>query len=320
MEEGTAPSVAVIIPCYKVRRHILSVVEGIGEQAFRIYIVDDACPEGSGRYVAEHINSSRVEVIYHEENRGVGGATLTGFARAAKDGAEILVKIDGDGQMDPAILHRFTIPIEEGRADYTKGNRFHNPQNIKGMPLMRIVGNAALSFLSKLSSGYWNLFDPTNGYIAIHRDVFSLLTSEKIHQRYFFESDMLFRLNLVRAMVVDVPMNDSYGEEKSNLNILREIPVFLINHLRNFIKRIFYNYYLRDFNIASLELLLGIGFFSFGVWFGITRWIEYIRQGTNAPSGTVMLAALPVILGSQLILSFINYDVQSTPNRPLSNR
>lgn len=315
-----APVVAVIIPCYKVKSHILSVIEGIREDVHRIYVVDDGCPEGSGRHVAEHTRAPRVEVIYHEQNQGVGAATLTGFARAADDGADILVKIDGDGQMDPAILRRFTAPLAEGRADYAKGNRFYHPADVREMPLGRIVGNLALSFFSKLSSGYWNLFDPTNGYIAIHRDAFALLPRNKIAPRYFFESDMLFHLSLLRALVVDIPMHGRYGGETSNMTVYRQILPFLLRHLGNSLRRIFYNYYLRDFNIASLELLLGLALFCFGGWFGITQWIDHSRQGITASSGTVMLAALPVILGFQLLLSFVNYDVRSMPTRPLNDR
>ena len=320
MSANAAPVIAAVIPCYRVKRHILSVIEAIGAEVDRIYVVDDACPEGSGRHVAEQLASPRLEVIYHPENRGVGAATLTGFSRAVADGADILVKVDGDGQMDPAILNRFTAPLLSGAADYAKGNRFYNPADIKEMPLGRIGGNAVLSFLSKLSSGYWNLFDPTNGYVAIHRSVFDLLPSEKIAPRYLFESDMLFHLSLLRALVVDVPMPARYGTEKSNMAACRQIPIFLLRHLGNAIKRIFYNYYLRDFNVASLELLCGLALFCFGGWFGVTEWIEHSRQAITASSGTVMLAALPVILGFQLLLSFINYDVRSVPTRPLNDR
>ena len=309
---------AIVIPSYRVRDHILNVLSGIGDQNAKIYVVDDACPEETGRFVEENLQDPRVHVLFHEKNQGVGAATLTGFGQAARDGADILVKMDGDGQMDPGLIPQIVDPVRSGRADYAKGNKFYDPSSLRQMPGIRIIGNAALSFLSKLSSGYWNIFDPTNGYVAIHRSVLELLPVEKISRRYFFESDMLFRLNLIRALVVDVPMRDRYGDEVSNMAVPRQIPIFLFKHLRNLMKRIVYNYYLRNFSVASVELVLGLGLMLFGSVFGIQQWVIHVRQDLLASSGTVMLAALPVIIGTQLLLSFVNYDVQSTPTHPIS--
>ena len=222
-----SPRVAVIIPCYKVAAHIAAVIEGIGPEVDAIYCVDDACPEGSGKLVEKQISDKRVKVVYHDENQGVGGAALTGYRRALEDGHDVLVKIDGDGQMDPALIPQFVYPIAVGEADYTKGNRFFNLENVQGMPLVRLIGNGALSFLTKLSSGYWNIFDPTNGYTAMHRSVGELIVQRKIDKRYFFETDMLLNLYLLRAVVQDVPMAAVYGQEKSNLSVRRVIFPFL---------------------------------------------------------------------------------------------
>src|SRR6266542_5528829 len=205
------PRVAVVIPCYRVVPAILEVLRGIGTEAHRIYCVDDACPEGSGRFIEEHCKDTRVKVVRHENNRGVGGASVTGFRLALQDGANIVVKLDGDGQMDPSLLPRFLRPILLGRADYCKGNRFFSLESVQSMPPLRLLGNALLSFVTKLSSGYWNTFDPTNGYIAVHARVLAEIPLEKIHCRYFFESDMLFRLNTIGAVVEDVPMKAKYG-------------------------------------------------------------------------------------------------------------
>lgn len=125
---------------------------------------------GSGEYVKAHCTDPRVTVVKHEKNKGVGGAVMTGYRAAIADGAKVIVKIDGDGQMDPSLLREFVMPILGGEADYTKGNRFYDLSNISRMPAMRLFGNAGLSFLAKLSTGYWNIFDPTNGYTAIHAD------------------------------------------------------------------------------------------------------------------------------------------------------
>ena len=170
--------------------------------------------------------------------------------------------------------------------------------------------------MTKLSSGYWDLFDPTNGYTAIHADVARHLPFEKISRRYFFETDMLFRLNTLRAVVVDVPMDAKYGDEVSNLKISKIVGEFLFKHVRNFSKRIFYNYYLRDMSLASIELPLGLVLLISGGSFGVYHWINSIQEGVTTPAGTVMLAALPILMGTQLILAFLGYDIANVPRRP----
>lgn len=312
--------VAAVIPCYKVSRHILAVLQSIGDECSRIYVVDDCCPERSGRLVERECKDPRVRVLYNPENLGVGGAVMTGYRQAVADGATVIVKLDGDGQMDPRLLSHFVIPILAGRADYTKGNRFYDLANIKQMPGTRIFGNAMLSFLAKLSTGYWNIFDPTNGYTAIHAKVASHLPLDKISQRYFFETDILFRLNTVRAVVLDIPMDAQYGDEVSNLKISKIIGEFLYKHVRNFSKRIFYNYFLRDFSMASLELVFGILFTLFSLIFGTYHWILSARQGIPATTGTVMLAALPFLLGMQYLLAFLSFDTNSIPRDVLHPR
>jgi dolichol-phosphate mannosyltransferase len=308
--------VAVVIPCYKVTRHIQEVIAGIGAVAQQIYVVDDACPEGSGKFVEENVNDPRVQVLFCPENQGVGGAVMTGYRAAIAGGADVIVKLDGDGQMDPALIPDFILPIITGEADYTKGNRFYDLEEIRAMPRVRLFGNAVLSLMAKLSTGYWDLFDPTNGYTAIHADVARHLPLAKISKRYFFETDILFRLNTLRAVVVDVPMSAKYGEEVSNLKISKIIGEFMFKHVRNFFKRIFYNYYLRDMSLASLELPLGLLLLLFGTGFGGYNWYESAHANAVTPAGTVMLAALPILMGMQLVLAFLGNDIGSVPHRP----
>ncbi|MBG1233590.1 glycosyltransferase family 2 protein [Aestuariivirga litoralis] len=310
------PRIAVAIPCYRVKGHVLSVIEKIGPEVHCIYVVDDCCPENSGRYVEENCRDTRVQIIYNAVNQGVGGATLVGMQAAAAQDADVIVKIDGDGQMDPAHILSFTDVILAGEADYAKGNRFFEPEGVATMPTLRLLGNASLSFFTKLSTGYWQTFDPTNGYIAIHASLIDELPLQKIAKRYFFESDLLFRLALIGARVVDVPMRGHYGDETSGLKPLNEIPRFAISHLRNTYKRIVYNYFLRNFSVASVELVLGLIALVFGVVFGLFNWNHY----RVATAGTVMLAALPIILGVQFLLAFLNYDIQSTPAQALHPR
>jgi glycosyltransferase involved in cell wall biosynthesis len=236
------------------------------------------------------------------------------------NGADVIVKIDGDGQMDPALLPAFIEPILAGQADYTKGNRFFDLENINRMPIIRIVGNAALSLLSKLSTGYWDIFDPTNGYTAIHSDVARRLPFERISQRYFFESDILFRLNTLRAVVFDIPMDARYEDEVSNLRVGRALFDFASKHTRNFLKRIFYNFFLRDMSLASLELVAGSVLMIAGLAYGTASWFQSAHTGDPTPAGTVMLAALPMLVGLQFILAFLSYDIASVPRRPIHRR
>lgn len=309
--------VAVVIPSYRVKPHILDVISSIGPEVWRIYVVDDNCPDKSGDHVKENCNDTRVVIIRHPVNQGVGGAVMTGYRAAIEDGVEVIVKIDGDGQMDPSLLSDFINPILMGEADYTKGNRFFDLEEIRAMPKIRLFGNAALSFMTKLSSGYWNIFDPTNGYTAIHTDVARRLPFRKISLRYFFETDMLFRLNTLRAVVLDIPMAAKYQDEISNLKISSVISEFLIKHFKNLVKRIFYNYYLRDMSLASIELPIGIGLLSFGSVFGAYHWLHSVQINQYTSAGTVMLSAMPIIIGLQLILAFLAYDIASVPRRTL---
>lgn len=309
--------VAVIIPSYKVVNHILSVIDEICGLVWRIYVIDDACPEGSGALVEQQCTDPRVSVIRHERNKGVGGAVMTGYRAAVEDGATVIVKVDGDGQMDPSLIPEFVMPIISGDADYTKGNRFYDLGNIGRMPAVRIFGNAVLSLMSKLSTGYWDIFDPTNGYTAIHADVVRRLPLERISERYFFETDMLFRLGTFRAVVVDIPMDAVYGEEVSNLKISKIMGEFLTKHIRNFGKRIFYNYFLRDVSLASIELVVGLLVMSFGIIFGGYHWYDSSRLDISTPVGTVMVAALSFLTGLQLLLAFIGSDIASVPIRPV---
>ena len=313
-------TIAVVIPSYRVTRHIIGVIAGIGPEVARIYVVDDRCPDASGAFVRANCSDPRVTVLEHAENQGVGGAVMTGYRAAIADGARVIVKIDGDGQMDAALLPDFVAPILAGEADYTKGNRFFDLEQIRQMPAMRLFGNAVLSLMTKVSSGYWNLFDPTNGYTAIHADCARHLPFDKISRRYFFETDMLFRLNTLGAVVADVPMDAKYGDEVSNLKISKVVTEFAAKHVRNLGKRLFYNYYLRNMSLASLELPLGLLLVAFGAVYGVSHWLDSASDRVATPAGTVMLAALPVIMGVQLILAFLAYDIASVPTRPLHKK
>ena len=311
---------AVVIPCFRVSRHILQVLQEVPEFVHAIYVVDDACPEASGDLVEAQCRDPRVRVVRNAQNLGVGGAVLHGYRCAIADGCEVIVKLDGDGQMDPALMPEFVAPILAGEADYTKGNRFYDLRYIARMPRRRLLGNAVLSFMAKFSTGYWDLFDPTNGYTAIAARMAMVLPHERVSQRYFFETDMLFRLGTFRAVVLDVPMDAKYGDEVSNLKIGHVLGEFLFKHLRNLGKRIFYNYFLRDVSIASVELVLGLLLLAFGAIYGGYHWWLSVATGNPAHTGTIMLAAMTVLVGLQLLLAFLAYDIASVPRHPVAAR
>jgi glycosyltransferase involved in cell wall biosynthesis len=317
MTQAPAARIAVIVPCFRTKEQVLGVLGAIGSEVSAIYVVDDACPEETGLHVRASCLDTRVRVLINETNLGVGGATMRGYDAALEDHMDILVKVDGDGQMDPARIPDLVRPLLRGEADYAKGNRFFSLEDLSEMPWVRLLGNSMLSLINKMASGYWDLMDPTNGFTALHATVARALPLEKIARDYFFESDLLFRLATVRAVAVDVPMPASYGSAPSSLRVGRVAATFPGRYLLRTIKRLFYSYFLRDFNAGTVQLLFGSALFAFGAVFGAIRWHESIVSGVPATSGTIMLAALPVLLGGQLLIGWLNYDIANVPRRPL---
>jgi len=309
--------VCVIIPCFRVKAHISDVIRHIPTSVSKIYVVDDCCPESSGKYVQENVEDLRVEVLFNDVNLGVGGALKTGYKKGLAEGFDIFIKIDGDGQMNPKLTPFFIDPIISKKADYTKGSRFHSLNSLEGMPTIRKLGNSILSLVNKFSSGYWDVMDPTNGFTAIHKTALGQLPLDKISNRYFFESDMLFRLGTIRAVVKDIPMDAVYADESSNLKVGEVIFEFVPLYIKAFFKRTMYCYFLRDFNVATLEMSIGFALFSFGITFGTWHWLTSAANNQFASTGTVMIASIPLILGFQLLLSALHFDIANIPRKPL---
>ena len=256
-----------------------------------------------------------MEIVYHELNQGVGVAVVTGYKKALELNMDIVVKIDGDGQMDTDYLQNLIQPILDGKADYTKGNRFFDFKALRAIPKIRLFGNSGLSFLVKASSVYWNMMDPTNGYTAINRYAIENLDLDKLAKRYFFESDMLINLNIENAVVKDVPIPAKYGDEESSLSVTRTLFSFPPRLFKGMCKRLFLKYFIYDFNMLSVYMLLGVPMVLFGTFFGLFHWISSAINHIETPIGTVMLSVLPIILGMQFLLQAIQIDMHSIPRK-----
>lgn len=312
--------IAAVVPCYRVAREIQSVLQTVPAYIRHIIVVDDASPDSTADLVAASAkNDGRILLIHHPSNQGVGGAMVTGYRKALELGAEVVVKIDGDGQMDMAHLPALIRPLIDGRADYTKGNRFRDFRALQRMPLARRIGNMGLAFLSKAATGYWNTFDFTNGFLAIRSAVLAQLQLDKIDRTYFFETSMLAHLYLIGAVVKDVPMPARYRNEVSSLVISRVLLEFPLKLVATLVRRLALKNFIYDFSMGSIYLLIGVPLLLFGFTFGIYKWIRYASIGVPAPTGTVMLPTLSVLLGIQLLLSAIEIDLRSVPTEPLSN-
>lgn len=317
----SGPKLAIVVPCFRCGATIKGVVDEIPDEFSSIILVDDRSDDGQAQVLTSlAANDTRIEVVTNPRNLGVGGATIAGYRRAVALGADVIVKIDSDGQMDPYFAPRLAAPVLSGRADYVKGNRFFDIESVRAMPVARLMGNAGLTFFSRLSSGYWHLSDPTNGYTAISSQAVRILPLDKVSSRYFFESDLLFRLNTYGARVMDQPMEAVYGDEESGLSMIHCLITFPYLHIRNFIKRVFYNYFIRNFDVASLSLIAGLVLLLFGMVFGLIEWVHSFRTGMPATAGTVMLSVTPVLVGFQLLLSFLHHDIARAPDRTMHAR
>lgn len=311
------PKIAVVIPCFKVKDHILDVVGTVPPFVGMIIAVDDACPHRSGKYLEERCRDPRLIVLYHPQNRGVGGATISGYNHAIISGYDIVVKVDGDGQMDSRYLPRLLQPILAGRADFTKGNRFYDLVALRQMPFVRRFGNLGLTFLTKVASGFWHLSDPSNGYTAIHTSALRVMNLERLAERYFFETSVIIQLNIVKAVAMDVPIPARYGNEESSLSIKRTLLGFPPRLIAGLFQRLFWRYFVYDINAVSFLLSVGSFLTLFGVGYGGYHWYVARVTGSVTFPGTIALALLPTILGVQMLLQSILLDIMDKPAAPI---
>lgn len=308
--------ISVVIPCYNVSMHIAKVISGIPDNISWIIAVNDCSTDDTDNILTQ-LQETNDKLIYlkHEKNQGVGGAMITGFKKSIALNCDITIKMDGDNQMDSAYIPLLIKPLLENRADFTKGNRFRDFSALRRMPIIRRIGNLGLSFMIKAASGYWNIYDPSNGYIAIKNDTLKIVPMDKLHNRFFFETSLLLELYYTNAVIEEIPMQAQYGNEESNLSIIKTLFEFPSKLFFAFIKRMLLKYFLFEFNMASVYILFGVPLFSCGTILGIKNYIMYANVNTPAPTGTVVIPTLLIILGFQLLLSAINYDITNYPRK-----
>ena len=307
---------SVVIPCYNVAVHIEEVIRNLPESINWIIVVND-CSKDDTETILLRLAKENEKIIYirHEVNQGVGGAMLSGYKKSLELKSDFTIKMDGDGQMDAAYIPALLKPLVEDKADFTKGNRFRDLKALRAMPISRRIGNMGLSFIIKAASGYWNIFDPTNGYTAIRNDILKIIDFDSVHKRYFFETSMINELYYANAVIVDIPMKARYGDEVSGLSRTKTLFEFPPKLFVAFLKRIILKYFLYDFNIASIYLICGIPMFIYGIIFGLASYYKYVNSHLAAPTGTIMIPTLLIILGFQLLLSAVSFDIVNYPKK-----
>ena len=311
--------IAIVIPVFNESRHIKQVLESIPSYIRSIIVVDDGSTDDTLHRIEERMEiDSRIQCVQHRTNQGVGMAMMTGYRQAIELSASIVVKMDGDGQMSSESLPKLISPLLSGVADYSKGSRFAYTSDASEMPLVRRIGNVTLGFMTKVAAGYWNLLDPTNGFTAIRTDVLKLMRFERLDPKFFFETSMLSELYLLKAVVRDIPMAASYGNETSHLSPLKAMFQFPPRLLRRFLRRIFLRHVVYDFSIGAIYTLVGGPLGMFGLVFGILNWARYSSMNLGAPTGTVVIPALCILVSIQLILRAIDADIQSVPRIPIN--
>lgn len=312
-------TVGVVIPAFEVSEWLPGVVRAIPEFVDHVAIVDD-CSRDDTRTVAQGLASGdpRVHVIAREHNGGVGAAMKAGYRFLLSLGCEVLVKVDGDGQMDPRQMDSLVDPLVDGWADYAKGSRLSTRADIGAMPFHRLLGSIALTVLTKAASGYWQMLDPQNGYVAVTSATLEQLDMDRIDDRYFFENSMLIGLNITRARCMDVHMPAAYGGESSSMSIGRVMLDFPPKLLRGFCRRMLKRHLVVDFSPVFPLFTAGLMLLIAGATWGGYHWWLSAQTGVVATTGTVMLAVLPIFVGLQMLLQALVMDIENSRDLAIS--
>lgn len=302
--------IGIVIPYYNASKHIENVVKKAAFYSNAIVIVNDCSKEPLPKSVVE---DSSLVILNNDKNLGVGGASVKGFEELKKRAdIELMIKLDSDDQMDTRFIPEMIESIQLGYG-FVKGNRFRDFKQLKKMPAVRRFGNFFLSFLSKVATGYWNIFDFNNGFFAISKKTYATIDSSNLKASYFFETSLIAELYFYKIPIKEIAMPAIYGNEKSNMKITKMPALFLKNLFKLFISRLIKSYYIYDFSIGTIYMLFSFLFLTTGIAYGGYNWYVYASQGILTPLGTIMISTLLIILGFQLLLQFIQYDILNTP-------
>ena len=309
--EVSKNATGIVIPYYNASEHIVKVVNKALHHSNFVVLVNDNSPQP---LPFELQDRQGVHVLQNIENLGVGGATKKGFEFLQSiENVEVIIKLDADDQMDTDYIPEMAHSILNGSSQFVKGNRFRDLRALKEMPALRRFGNLWLSFLSKAATGYWNCFDFNNGFFAISTKALKLVDKDSLSNNYFFETSLIAELYYQKATIKEIAMPAIYGDEKSNMKLFKMPAHFTINLLKVFFNRIWKSYFVYDFNIGTIYLLFGLPLFFGGVLFGGYNWYHYSSVDKFTPLGTIMISALLIILGFQLLLQAIQFDIFNTP-------
>jgi len=304
-------TVAVVVPAYREEALIGATLSGMPAFVDRVFVVDDASPDATAQRARE-IADPRVEVVVHGRNEGVGAAIVTGYKRAIAEGIDVTAVMAGDNQMDPAELESFVGPVARGEVDYAKANRLFTGQAWDLIPRTRYLGNAILSLLTKIASGYWHVADSQAGYTAIGLGTLQRLDLDRIYKRYGFPNDILVHLNVWNARVRDFPSRPIYGVgERSGIKIRKVVPRISWLLVKGFFWRLREKYVIRDFHPLVFFYSLGFLFLGVGLTLGIYVTVVRIFFGGDITAATAGLIALLLISGSQFTLFAMWFDMES---------
>jgi len=305
-------NIAVVVPAYREEALIAQTILGIPDYVDQIIVVDDCSPDRTSE-VAASVATERVSIIRLEQNQGVGGAIITGHTQAMRNGADIMVVMAGDDQMDPHELPRLLEPILERGYGFSKGNRFYPAAETANMPRHRLFGNMVLTLMQKSSSGYWHIVDPQNGYTAVTRESLELIPLNQVSRRYEFENDLLIWLNIANVRAKDVNIPARYGSEISTIQLHTAVPRIMWLLFRGFWRRLWFKHFLWSFSPIGIMFVLGLFFVLIGLAVGL--WASYYALGGDSPTaGTTVLAVVPFMSGFYLLVQALVLDIQASPD------
>jgi glycosyltransferase involved in cell wall biosynthesis len=310
--------IGVVVLAHNEENHIKDTIETLPVFVDKIYVIDDGSTDKTSEIV-KTLTDQRIHLVQHEVNKGPGAALVTGYKAALKEEMDVIVKMDGDNQMDPEQLPNLLEPIIEGKADYTKGNRLLSPEYRSGMSKWRFFGNSMLTFLTKIGSGYWQMMDPQNGYTATSRSVLERISLDSIYPYYGYLNDILVKLNVYGYRAVDIVMPARYGRERSSIKYSKYIVKVSLMLLRDFFWRLKMKYVVLSFHPLVLFYMFGVILTPIGFFGGLfALYYKYVMGGSLFVRGALSL--LLFILGVQFLLFAMLFDMQVNNSESRSGR